>query len=282
MSLQKQQDAFRKSMGSAYSTERATAKAPSSAPVSSSSSSTTSALASKRKRPIQTSKPSGPPIVYSQPTDTSLMGQSLMTQVVYVVNHLKAKEAPLTPAQIGGDLTIRMTPELLRVLKDSPRLVYSPANNTFEFRPLHNIRSAEGLLAFLQNQTTAQGLAVKDLKDGWAGAQDTINQLEADRDILVTRTKKDNQPRHVWINDKSLDVDVDNEFQDIWHKIKIPVNAELPGELEKLGLKPTSVDPSTLKRETKPSGQKGRKRANNRRMKVTNTHMQGILKNYSK
>jgi len=118
---------------------------------------------------------------------------------------------------------------------------------------------------------------VKELKEGWSGAMEVINNLEADREILVTRTKKDNQPRMVWINDKTLDSEVDDEFKDIWHRVKIPPPGELPGELQKLGTKPTSVDPASIKKEVKPA-HKGRKKAANRRIKITNKHMSNILK----
>lgn len=119
------------------------------------------------------------------------------------------------------------------------------------------------------------GLSVKELKDGWAKALETIDELEASGDILVTRTKKDNQPRMVWGNDKTLDVDVDQEFVDIWQSIKIPTAEELPGLLEEQGMKPASLDPAKMKKEVKKEVKK--KRANNRRGKTTNTHMQSIL-----
>lgn len=170
-----------------------------------------------------------------------------------------------------------MTPNLLHILKGNERITWNPTNGTLEYKPIHNIRSAQALLAHLQQQTTAQGLSVKELKDGWAGAIETIADLEENGDILVTRTKKDNQPRMVWINDKTLDIEIEDEFKLIWHKINIPPAAELPGELEKQGLKPTSVDPATVKKETKNNQQKKR-RSQNRRVKVSNTHMSGILK----
>ncbi|KAL7276008.1 transcription factor TFIIE beta subunit, TFIIEB, Tfa2 [Rhizina undulata] len=231
----------------------------------------------KRKRPVERPKPVAPPIVYSQPTDTSLMGQHILTQVHHAVQYLKGREVPQSPAQIAGYLSIQLTPTLLDILKRNERILYDPAVGTFEFKPIHNIRSSQSLLAFLQQQTTAQGLSVKELKDGWAAAVEVIADLEEQGEILVTRTKKDNQPRMVWINDKTLDVEVEDEFKTIWHKITIPPPAELPGELEKAGLKPTSIDPASIKKD-KPSQNKGRKKPVNRRVKVSNTHMSSILK----
>lgn len=110
---------------------------------------------------------------------------------------------------------------------------------------------------------------------------ESISALEAENEVLVTRTKKDNQPRRVWYNDKELNLDVEKDFKDIWESIKLPHGSELPSLLDKAGLKPTSVDPATVK---KTGGTKGeRKRPKARRGgRVTNTHLAGILKDYSK
>lgn len=274
MSLDKQAAAFARTMHAqtSFAGQRRTAAVP--APQAPAAPPTPP---SKRKK-VERMKPSAPPVVFSQPTDTSLMGQHILTQVHHAVQFLKSKESPQTTAQIAGYLSISITPTLLDILKRNERITYDAVNNTFEFKPIHNIRSAQALLSFLQLQTTAQGLSVKELKDGWSAAVDTIADLEDRGEILVTRTKKDNQPRMVWINDRSLDVEVEDEFKDLWHKVVIPPLAELPGELEKAGLKPTSVDPATIKKDVKANVQKGRKRAVNRRVKISNTHMAGILK----
>ncbi|CCX04757.1 Similar to Transcription initiation factor IIE subunit beta; acc. no. P79011 [Pyronema omphalodes CBS 100304] len=220
----------------------------------------------KRKRQVATpATPSA--VVYSQPAATSLGGQHIMTQVVHAQQYLKEKERPLRPHEVASYLSIHVTSEVFTVLKENknPRIYYDAVNDTLEFRPLHNIRSPTDLLAFLQRQTTAQGLPVKELKEGWAGALDAIDTLEEAGDILVIRTKKENLPRMV-----------DEEFKTLWHGIKIPPAAEIVGELESMGLKPASVDPSSVKVEQKKTQK--RKRAVNRRGKVSNVHMNGILK----
>lgn len=199
-----------------------------------------------------------------------------MTQVHHAVLYLKEKERPLAPSDVARYLSIHLDQRILDILKNDERVLYNPQNDTFEFKPKHNIRSATALVGYLQQLPTAQGLLVKELKEGWAGALEAVDQLERDGEILVTRTKKDNQARMVWANDKTLDMDVEDEFKEIWHRIAIPPNDELPNELERLGLKPASLDPSRLKKEVKREVK--RKRANNRRAKVSNTHMSGILK----
>jgi len=235
--------------------------------------------AAKRKRPNTNTPVVAPSAqVYAQPSVNSLAGQHLMTQVLHAQSYLKDKERPLRPQEVASYLSLPLTSEVFQVLRENsnPRIHYDADADTFEFRPLHNIRSKTDLLAFLQRQTTAQGLAVKELKEGWAGAIDAIDVLEKSGDILVIRTKKENLPRMIWGNDKTLTCEVDDEFRELWHGIKIPPAAELVGELEGMGLKPASVDPSTLKVEVKK--QQKRKRAVNRRGKVSNVHMSDILK----
>ncbi|KAI5807245.1 hypothetical protein BZA77DRAFT_363022 [Pyronema omphalodes] len=113
----------------------------------------------KRKRQVATpATPSA--VVYSQPATTSLGAQHIMTQVVHAQQYLKEKERPLRPHEVA------------------------------KFRPLHNIRSPTDLLAFLQRQTTAQGLPVKELKEGWAGALDAIDTLEEAGDIWLSGQRR--------------------------------------------------------------------------------------------
>ena len=201
-----------------------------------------------------------------------------MTQVTYAQAYLKEKETPISIAEVARHLSLPETSQVFTVLRGNrnPRVHYDAAGDTLEFKPLHGIRSPTDLLAFLQQQGTAQGLNVKELKEGWGGAIDAIDRLEAARDILVVRTKKEGVARMVWGNDKTLCCDVDDEFKTLWHGIKIPPPLEIVGELEAMGLKPASVDPSTVKVEVKR--QQKRKRAVNRRGKISNVHMSGILK----
>lgn len=175
--------------------------------------SSTSSSGVKRKVP-PTSQPAtknkNPSVVYSQPADTQVaQNGNWMTQVHYVVQYLKEKERPLSTKEISSYLGRPLGDTLKFLLKKNERLVYDAATDTFLFKPVHNIRTKEALLEHLRGQKTAHGLLVKELKEGWSGAEEAIKELEATREILVTRTKKDNQPRMVWINDKSLDLTVD-------------------------------------------------------------------------
>ncbi|KAI9675501.1 MAG: hypothetical protein M1829_003305 [Trizodia sp. TS-e1964] len=222
-------------------------------------------------------------IVYSQPADTGT-GQDIMTQVTYAVDYLKNKEAAQTFEQIIGYLSLGQESDRARtlqtILRRNPQVEFLAASKSYRFRPKHNIRNGEELQRFLQAQVSAHGLSVKELKDGWTGAEDAIDKLEKEKKILVTRNKKDNHSRMVWANDPSLSAyEIDIEFQILWHKIAIPQAADLPAELTKAGLIPTSADPASLNKTAKKEVKKRKKPRKGGR--TTNTHMQGILKDYS-
>ncbi|KAI9858206.1 MAG: hypothetical protein M1813_007855 [Trichoglossum hirsutum] len=291
--LQKQLEAFKEGASNASSklSNKRTVAVHSSAPTPRPSTPSGSSVSDlKRKRPDNAST-----IVYSQPADTGT-GRYIMTQVTYAVDYLKSKETPQTLASIIGYLSLQtQTSDSKRtiadILKNHDRVEFTPVgtpgkasntwdSGTYRFRPIHNIRSATELLAYLQAQPSAQGLSVKELKDGWSGAEEAIDLLESQSQLLVTRNKKDNHARMVWSNDPSLSQNIDPEFQARWHKIKIPVSGELPGELSKAGLKPTSVDPATVVKKVVP-GKKERQKRPRRGGRQTNTHMAGILRDYS-
>ena len=213
-----------------------------------------------------------------------------MTQVTYAIEHLKDRDRSITFKEIVrylslSDLDDKALSSLEGVLKTHAKIEYhrgdkdgAKGTGTFRFRPTHGVRSADELEGYLQRQQTAQGIQVRELREGWPGAVAAIDELESQGRILVTRHKKDGSPRMVWQNDPSLIHHVDPEFQDLWHKVPAPHGlAELRNALIEFGLTPTSqvkAAPAVKKQEKK-------KRAPRRGGKVTNSHITGILKDYS-
>lgn len=227
-------------------------------------------------------------IVYSQPANTG-MGKNIMTQVYYAIENMKRKDAWITFSEIVRHLSLQREghhPEyieaLKRILKSHEKVEYDPAGNKgeglFRFKPPHNIRTEEQLLAKLQAQTTAQGLSVKELREGWANCNETINRLEKEGKLLVTRNKKDDHPKMIWANDPSLVQHFDDEFRQIWEKIRIPDNKTVAEELEKAGITPTSKHKDIKAR---PKVEQKKVKKPRRSGKTTNVHMAGVLRDYS-
>lgn len=226
-------------------------------------------------------------VVYSQPALTGT-GNNLMTQVTLAVDHLRDKDIPLTFDDIFRYLSASYIDDegratIKKILETQhSKVEYDPAGakgkGTFRFKPPHNVRSAEDLLALLQRQTTAQGIPVKELREGWAGAFDAINTLEAEHKVLVTRNAKDGQPKRVWPDDETLHIPVEPEFREIWQGLKPPtLQEDLRKELINFGLTPTS-QVKTIKVAVDKSGKRKRKARSGG--KVTNTHMSDVLKSY--
>ena len=230
----------------------------------------------KRKRPDE------PKVVYSQPVSQT-SGQNIMTQVHFAIEYLKNKMVPLSLDDIISYLSVQGQGQGYRslmqsILREHDKVLYDPGLDRYEFRPAHNIRNGEQLIAHLQSQRSAKGLNVKELRDGWPGAEDVINGLEADGKLLVTRNKKDDHAKMVWLNDASLRCEIDPEFQGIWHKIKLPDQQAVEEDLEKAGL--ISASKMAAPKAVKKVEQKKRK-APRKGGRKTNVHMQGIFKDYS-
>ncbi|KAL5337887.1 transcription initiation factor IIE, beta subunit [Aspergillus crustosus] len=228
-------------------------------------------------------------IVYSQPANTGT-GKDIMTQVVFAIEHMKSKGLPLTFSDIVSYLSLQhrandlgYVQALRSILQMHEKVQYdaSGANGdgTFSFRPPHNIRTSEQLLQKLQAQSTGVGMSVRELREGWPNVEDTINKLEKEGKLLVTRNKKDDHAKMVWANDPSLIQHFDDEFKQIWEKIKIPVDTQIvKEELEKAGIVPTNKNKVVKAR---PNLEHKKVKKPRRSGKTTNTHMMGVLRDYS-
>ncbi|KAI4146499.1 MAG: hypothetical protein L6R39_003445 [Caloplaca ligustica] len=256
------------------------------APVKSVPSPAPSQVSDSSRNDLKRKRPDLPEVPYSQPRETGT-GTHIMTQITYAIEYLKTKNTPQSISDILSYLSLQTRDQSYKrsietILRGHDKVNYQPASEgspaLFSFRPAHNIRSAESLLRHLQAQSTAQGLSVKELRDGWPEAEDAITQLEEEGKLLVTRNRKDNHARMIWPNDPSLKFDVDDEFQSIWHRIKLPEPGVLADELEREGLTPANKN-RTVKKPVKV--QEKAKRKPRSGGKTTNVHMAGILKDYS-
>ncbi|EXJ89028.1 hypothetical protein A1O3_02092 [Capronia epimyces CBS 606.96] len=217
-------------------------------------------------------------------TPTSLAGSDARTNVVYAADRLKEKfpesiswddlVAFVLPAQKRTEEQINLFRRFLQV---NPKVSHDPDTDSYKFKPLHDIASADDLIKFLQSQDSALGLNVRELKDGWTDVEETIDRLEAEHKLLVVRNKKDHHPRMVWIDDPTLVAPLDQEFKDIWLQIPLPSVEDTIKELRRMNHKSTG-EPARPDSETKPKKEKKRVR---RGQKVTNVHMQGLFRDYS-
>ncbi|KAG5439985.1 hypothetical protein PCK2_000677 [Pneumocystis canis] len=208
------------------------------------------------------------------------IGNHLQSQLYYTLEYLKKWEEPKTSKEISSYLSIPLSAEFIDRLRTNERIEYDPYKDTYYFKPIYNIRSAASLVAFLTSSVTAVGILVIDLKEGWSSAIDEIERLEKDGQVLVLRAKKDGFAKSVWPNHSEGQESVDEEFKTIWHSLTIPSPSDLPRELEKVGLKPTSIDPATIKKIPVMTNLQKHKKRRSHRGRITNTHLNS-LKDYS-
>ncbi|RKF72320.1 Transcription initiation factor IIE subunit beta [Golovinomyces cichoracearum] len=241
---------------------------------------------SKRKREVTN-------VVYSQPAATGY-GTEAFTQVTYVIEFLKKKNESKSFKEILEYLSQVNVEErkkklIAKILRQHERVKWTPDpslktqtwdSGYYEHRPIIHVRTELDLLGYLQNIPTAQGVSVKDLKDGWPDCDSTIDKLEKENRILVTRTKKENHARIIWSDDPTLTHKVDPEFQVMWHKVELPSVDELVRKLLDAGQKPASEDPSKRVKAA-PKAKEKKKRAPRSGGKTTNTHMAHLLKDFS-
>ncbi|KAL0256149.1 hypothetical protein SLS55_008541 [Diplodia seriata] len=249
-----------------------------------------------KKRP----RPDANAPVFSQPENTN-SGYETMTRITFALDHLRDNEVPMTFDDVFRKLSIvepsgpggkpRPAPKggrdwnvLYTILKRHPKVEYDSTGfegaGSFRYRPKHNVRSAEHLKGLLQRQTSSVGIKVSELKDGWPGAVDAINELDKKGEILVTRNQKTSQPLLVWQNDPSLSHNIDAEFRNMFLSIALPANPDdMRSRLEAAGLKPVSAPRDVKPLNNQP--QKKKKKAPRKGMKTSNTHMLNVFRDYS-
>lgn len=216
-------------------------------------------------------------MAYAQAAATSAAGRHLNTQVVDAVEYIKRADKAVPFEDVARYLSTSID-TLLPRLMNIDRIQINMSQKTAQYVSVFGIYTKEDLLTFLRRQETYQGISVKQLKDGWNGCLPAIEELEQNQEIIVIRTKKENTPRFVWANTGGALGGIDAEFMDIWSKVKVPEAPDLPSKLEEAGLKPTSVDPATIKSNKKTAGERKQKKP--RRGKITNTHLGSLLKDY--
>ncbi|KAH0434036.1 transcription initiation factor iie subunit beta [Colletotrichum kahawae] len=288
--LEKQKAAFNSSLASAAS--KLTAKKPSLAPPSPSPSvgstaSKNDASSGKRKRDPNA-------VVYSQPQNTSF-GQEVFTQMQYALEWLKGKDEPKTATEIFDHLgqtrsTDKHKQSLVEAMRRHPRIQWVPDSKlseqtwrtgTYVHRPIiPGVKDKISLLRHLQSKKDAEGTNVKDLKDGWPDCDQALMELEREHKILIVKTKKEQHPRAIWLDDATLHHHVDDEFKRMWNAVEVPTTDDIVKKLVSVGQKPASADPSLIKK-VDPKNNKQKKRAVRRTGKTTNTHMEHLLKDYS-
>lgn len=215
-----------------------------------------------------------------------------------VVQLLKSTDNYLPIADLERKLGISIlgNADLYQALLKNTKLLFDSSTKTFRYRvginlfvfhlfyillltyyhqstqTPYDIRSKDDLLRVIREHYSERGMTVKELQDSWKGLLPAIQELEKDGYILTIRNK-DNSPRVLFYNRIDLNTPTDEEFREIWKKTVLPHETDLPKELERAGLKTMEV--FEKKTSAQASKAKGRRRGA-RKVKLTNTHIEGL------
>ncbi|KAI7828563.1 hypothetical protein BC939DRAFT_443259 [Gamsiella multidivaricata] len=210
--------------------------------------------------------------VYSQPQDTGA-GKHIMSLVLSAINFLKSTDEPQTVEDMKrkGNVDLDANPELYARLKANEKVDYNERDGTFAYKPTYQIKSKEDLFMMLEKRRHEGGMDYKELKDSYSKLLQAVEELAAEGRILVVRNK-DGNPRVLFWNDQRYNTAMDPEFRQIWHRLRIPDEIDLPKELEKAGLTHMQV----FDKKGPGDVPKRKQVRRNRKMKITNTHMKGL------
>ncbi|OAX40748.1 hypothetical protein K503DRAFT_855122 [Rhizopogon vinicolor AM-OR11-026] len=189
---------------------------------------------------------------------------------------------------------------LLEKFKSHDRIQWDPKTDLYSYRHEFSFRNKAALLTEIQRQTRkGGGIPVRALKESWKEAPQAIEELEKEGEVLVTRTVKDGQLRMVFWNEIKPDDDsggkqVEKEFFDLWHSLKVPNDVDLLRALQAgayfvrfpyyllsdvptEGLQATAEEAPILKASSNVKKKGKRAAPRQRQAKITNTHLKGEI-----
>ncbi|KAH7100512.1 transcription initiation factor IIE, beta subunit [Auriculariales sp. MPI-PUGE-AT-0066] len=214
--------------------------------------------------------------VYSQPKDTGT-GTAAGTQLHYAVDTLKNNNGqPMRLQDLAIMHNLEDDPQLLKAFKEHSRVAYDPRTGLYSYKHDFMVNSKVTLLTEIQKHSRkGGGVSVRTLKEAWKDAPTQIEALEAEGEVLVTRTAKDGTMKMVFFNEHKLDSpSVEDEFKKMWNDLVVPPEVELMRLLDAEGLQATQsemVIPKAQAGKKKGSRKGAQQRA--RPTRIMNTHL---------
>jgi transcription initiation factor TFIIE subunit beta len=161
---------------------------------------------------------------------------------------------------------------------NNEKIHYNSADRTFQYKPDYAIRTKDDLLNLLKERQekvgVSRGMPYRELDD-CNDLTNSIKELESEGRIMVIRLMKDGSPRLLYYNDLQFNTPMDKEFVEMFHNVKVPDESDLKKSLEGAGLRTMAVLENKTRAEDKPKQRK--RKQPNRKIKITNTHLENFL-----
>ncbi|CAI2188922.1 8149_t:CDS:2 [Funneliformis geosporum] len=217
--------------------------------------------------PLPISKKKKPKPVYSQPSDTGVVRHTL-SQL-----HKDRMDVPQTAKDLKTNniADIISNKDLYNLMIKNEKIKYNSAD-------YYAIRTKEDLLNLLKERQekvgASCGMPFRELDD-CIDLSNAIQELESEGKIMVIRLMKDSSPRLLYYNDLKYNTPMDKEFVEMFHNVKVPDEIDLKKSLEDAGLQTMAVLENKTRAEDRPKQRK--RKQTNRKLKITNTHLENFL-----
>ncbi|KAJ2540142.1 transcription factor TFIIE beta subunit, TFIIEB, Tfa2, partial [Coemansia sp. RSA 1933] len=180
----------------------------------------------------------------STPTSAGLTdGASVLTRVSQIIDFLKKSQRPCGVDEI--QMHMREFDEgsaEFEHLANNAKVDYK--DGMFAYKPEFDLRTPEELVEYLRGIPDYGGLEVKRLADSYLGnVSAVIGELRQKKHILAI-TDKDNRPRYIYYNCKTLETEVSGEIKTNWARMVVPDEQALPSAMIKAQLQQTKGERS--------------------------------------
>jgi len=204
---------------------------------------------------------------------------ALLKQMYDVVELLKSDRRPysITEIERAADLRLHRESELFRNMLDNPRLTYDSGSQSFQYKPLYNLKDRFQIRDFLNTVMLGHGVLRTDLDDCYIGAAVDVQTLIEGGDAFSVRNSE-NHAEIVFGNFEPGVKLVEDAVRRMWTGVDFPSSMgtkEFEEEIRKVGLNPAVVeaDESVKTEGGKEEKDKADAKKRMRRIKLTNVHI---------
>jgi len=185
-----------------------------------------------------------------------------------ILEIIKTEDRGFSYKEINDKLGMHITsnPKLINLLRmNSKILLYK---DTIKFVPQYNLRSEEDLLDVVKECHGREGIEVAKLLDSPVNIRPYIEALVAKERIIILKDLDGSEI--AFYNDKVCE-SAPIKLKEMWNSIKVPNYNDMVEELKRVGMGDSGAH--TIKKKMVVRKAQQRKK---RRVKITNTHVEGL------
>ncbi|KAI5701698.1 hypothetical protein M8J75_012391 [Diaphorina citri] len=201
-----------------------------------------------------------------------------------IVKHMKQRhqdgdDHPLTIDEIL-DETNQLDWLSTEALQNNPKIEVIEGNK-YIFKPVFKIKDRKGLLKLLKQHDLKGigGILLDDVRESLPHCEKALKHLSLQNEIIYV-TRPADKRKVMFYNDKSAQLDLDEDFQKLWRSISVDGmdNDKIKEYLEKQGIRP--IQDHGFKKPVLPGRKKNMNRKKQFKKPRDNEHLADVLENY--